>query len=73
MPANEFSINGINISEKDNVFIIAEIGLNHSGDIKIAKKLIDHAIDSGASAAKLQSYKKGRVSSKVRTSRYYED
>ena len=44
MPANEFSINGINISEKDNVFIIAEIGLNHSGDIKIAKKLIDHAI-----------------------------
>ena len=52
---------------------IAEIGLNHNGDVKLAKKMIDQAHRSGASAAKLQTYKKGRISPKVRTSRYYED
>jgi len=28
------------------VFIIAEIGINHNGDIEIAKKLIDVAVSS---------------------------
>ena len=34
--------------------IIAEIGLNHQGDINIAKKLIDAAIDAGADVVKFQ-------------------
>jgi len=37
-----------------SVFIIAEIGINHNGDIEIAKKLIDGAIFSGADAVKFQ-------------------
>lgn len=36
------------------VFIIAEIGINHNGDINIAKKLIDGAIFAGANAVKFQ-------------------
>jgi N-acetylneuraminate synthase len=36
------------------VFIAAEIGINHNGDIKIAKKLIDLAISSGCDAVKFQ-------------------
>jgi sialic acid synthase SpsE len=36
------------------VFIIAEIGLNHNGDMALAKKLIDAAKDAGADAAKFQ-------------------
>jgi len=36
------------------VFIIAEIGINHNGDIAIAKKLIDGAIFAGANAVKFQ-------------------
>src|SRR3989344_911532 len=35
-------------------FIIAEIGLNHQGDIKLAKKLIDHAVAAGADCVKFQ-------------------
>ena len=36
------------------VFIIAELGTNHMGDIKIAKKLIDAAVFAGCDAVKLQ-------------------
>ncbi|MFC2006765.1 N-acetylneuraminate synthase family protein [Chloroflexota bacterium] len=35
-------------------FIIAEIGINHNGDINIAKKLIDIAKESGCDAVKFQ-------------------
>ena len=35
-------------------FIIAEIGINHNGDIEIAKKLIDAAKFSGCNAVKFQ-------------------
>lgn len=37
--------------------IIAEIGINHNGNIKIAKKLIDFAKKAGANCVKFQSYK----------------
>jgi len=36
------------------IFIIAEIGINHNGDIRTAKKLIDGAVFSGADAVKFQ-------------------
>ena len=36
------------------VFIAAEIGINHNGDIEIAKKLIDLAVSSGCDAVKFQ-------------------
>ncbi len=39
---------------KSRIFIIAEIGINHNGDIDLAKKLIDVAVDSGADAVKFQ-------------------
>jgi N-acetylneuraminate synthase len=37
-----------------NVFLIAEIGINHNGDLSIAKKLIDFASDTGFDAVKFQ-------------------
>ena len=36
------------------MFIIAEIGINHNGDIGIAKQLIDYAYDAGVDAVKFQ-------------------
>lgn len=42
---------------ENKVFIIAEIGINHGGDIDIAKKIIDSAARSGADAVKFQTYK----------------
>jgi len=43
--------------ERDEVFIIAEAGVNHNGSIDIAKKLIDVAVEAGASAVKFQTFK----------------
>ena len=37
-----------------SIFIIAEIGINHNGDINIAKKLIDGAVFAGCYAIKFQ-------------------
>ena len=36
------------------VYIIAEIGINHNGDIEIAKQLMDVAAESGCNAVKFQ-------------------
>ena len=38
-------------------FIIAEIGVNHEGDMITAKRMIDDAIKGGADAVKFQVYK----------------
>ena len=37
-----------------SIFIIAEIGINHNGDINLAKKLIEGAKKAGADAVKFQ-------------------
>ena len=37
-----------------SILIIGEIGINHNGDLGIAKKLIDAAVDAGANAVKFQ-------------------
>ncbi len=36
------------------VYVIAEIGLNHNGDVELAKRLVDVAADAGAQAVKFQ-------------------
>ncbi len=43
-----------NIGEGFPVYIIAEIGLNHNGDLETAKKLIDVACNAGVDAVKFQ-------------------
>lgn len=37
-----------------NIFVIGEIGINHNGDIDIAKQLIDVCVEAGADAVKFQ-------------------
>jgi N-acetylneuraminate synthase len=48
------SIAGRRIGTGEPVYVIAEIGLNHNGDIELAKRLIDVAADAGAQAVKFQ-------------------
>lgn len=36
------------------VYVIGEIGINHNGDVEIAKKLLDVALEAGAQAVKFQ-------------------
>ena len=40
--------------QNSKIYIIAEIGINHNGDLKIAKKLIDVSVDCGCDAVKFQ-------------------
>ena len=37
-----------------SIFIIAEVGINHNGDIDVCKELIDTAVESGCNAVKFQ-------------------
>ena len=37
-------------------FIAAEIGLNHNGDMKLARKTIEAAAEAGADGVKFQNY-----------------
>ena len=41
----------------NNVFIIAEAGINHNGEIKLARKMIDVAHSAGADCIKFQTFK----------------
>ena len=40
----------------NSTYIIAEIGINHNGDINLAKKLIESAARTGVDAVKFQTY-----------------
>ena len=51
---NKIEINGVSIGYDEPCYIIAEIGINHNGDLSLAKKLIDAAIESGVNAVKFQ-------------------
>ncbi|MGH4052854.1 MAG: N-acetylneuraminate synthase [Clostridium sp.] len=45
------------IGDGNPVFIIAEAGVNHNGDISIAKKMVDKAAFAGVDAIKFQTFK----------------
>lgn len=45
-------------------YIIAEAGINHNGDLKLAKKIIDEAANCGADAIKFQSFTADELFSK---------
>ena len=42
--------------KENKTYVIAEIGINHNGDLNTAKKLIDSAVESGVDAVKFQTY-----------------
>ena len=45
-------------------YLIAEAGVNHEGDIDVARRLIDEAKEGGADAIKFQTYKASTIASK---------
>lgn len=48
----------------EKVIIIAEAGVNHNGDIDLAKKLIDAAAEAKADYVKFQTFKADKITSK---------
>ncbi len=51
---NKVSVGKKAIGTGEPVYIIAEIGINHNGDIEIAKQLMDVAVETGCDAVKFQ-------------------
>jgi len=69
----EIKIKNKLISKGSPCFIIAEAGVNHNGDINLAKKLIDKAKETGADAVKFQTFKaENLVAKKARMADYQE-
>ncbi len=54
MKKTEITIGGRKIGPEHPCYLVAEIGINHNGDIEIAKKLIDKAVEYGFDAVKFQ-------------------
>lgn len=50
----EITIGDRRIGPGAPVYVIAEIGLNHNGDLAMAKRLVDAAVSAGADAVKFQ-------------------
>ena len=50
-------IDGKKVGVNQPTYFIAEGGINHNGDITLAKKIIDEAANCGASAIKFQTFK----------------
>ena len=45
------------MSGSEQVFVIAECGVNHNGSLDLALKLVDEAVRTGADAVKFQTFK----------------
>ena len=44
-----------------SVYIIAEAGVNHNGDLNLAKEMVDCAKEAGADCIEFQTYKSQNV------------
>lgn len=51
-------------TDRPGPYVIAEIGVNHGGDLAVAMRLIDEAVAGGADAVKFQTYKADKIASK---------
>jgi N-acetylneuraminate synthase/N,N'-diacetyllegionaminate synthase len=60
------------LGEGEPCFIVAEAGLNHNGDINLAKKLIDAVKSAGSDAVKFQAFKTERVVTKYAEKARYQ-
>ena len=70
----KFTIHKKTISENSATFIIAEAGVNHSGDMVVAKKLVDLAVKAQADAVKFQAFKTENVILKnIQKARYQKN
>ncbi|MCU1486924.1 MAG: N-acetylneuraminate synthase [Actinomycetia bacterium] len=50
-------LDGRSIGAGSSCFVIAEVGVNHNGDVHLAHDLVDAAADTGADAVKFQTFR----------------
>lgn len=56
-----FEVRGRQIGERNPCFIIAEAGVNHNGNLVLAKRLVDAAVEAEADAVKFQTFKAAKL------------
>ena len=66
------NIDGRSIGEGEPCFIVAEIGVNHNGDISLAKQLVDSAKECGVDAVKFQAFKAERITTRHASQAEYQ-
>jgi N,N'-diacetyllegionaminate synthase len=54
--SREFTIGERLVGDGHPAFVIAEVGINHNGDVSLAKEMISAAWESGADAVKIQTF-----------------
>jgi N,N'-diacetyllegionaminate synthase len=57
MSGEAIRISGRSVGGGAPCYLVAEIGINHNGDVELAKAMIDAAKAAGADAVKFQSYR----------------
>ena len=66
------TIAGRDVPAPGEVYVIAEAGVNHNGDVELAHVLVDLAADSGADAVKFQTFDPAKLVSTVAQSTPYQ-
>lgn len=66
------TIAGVEIPTADDVYVIAEAGVNHNGDVDLAHRLVDIAAASGADAVKFQTFSPDKLVSSAAAATPYQ-
>jgi N,N'-diacetyllegionaminate synthase len=56
----------------NNVLVIAEAGVNHCGDLKLAKKMVESAKWAGADIVKFQTFQSAKLASRFAEKAHYQ-
>lgn len=70
---SKIKISGKIIGEGEPTYIIAEAGVNHNGELELAKKLIDTAKIAGADAVKFQTFRTEKLVTKTARTALYQE
>ncbi|UXH77626.1 N-acetylneuraminate synthase [Roseateles amylovorans] len=54
------------------VYVIAEAGVNHNGELALARELVDRAADAGANAVKFQTFNANKLASRTAPKASYQ-
>lgn len=72
MPSKKVNLNGRNVGEGESVYIVAEGGVTNWGQIDLAKKQVDAAVEAGCDAVKFQAQTTEALVSKKVDQYWYE-